>query len=102
MTFNPEQLRIIEAARPIWEGYLKSHTINTGQREIADLRALYADTFGMDGKNPEWSSGCVDCVTNCMRRIFDAVDRNLSMGKASIASDVQPAKAKKASRAKKK
>ena len=96
MTFTPEQLRIIEAARPLWEGFQKSQTLNTGQREIADLREVYEQTFGLSGANPEWSGGCAACVTNCMARIYAAVPEKPINEKASIATDEQPKpKAKK-------
>jgi hypothetical protein len=79
MNFTAEDIRIIQAARPIWNGYLKSQTINTGQREIGDLRALYEAKFAIDGKNPEWSGGCIDCIVNCMRRVFDAAAKHLQL-----------------------
>lgn len=108
MNFNTEQIATIEAAQPIWEGYQKSLTMNTGQREIADLRAMYDETFGQDGQYPEWSGGCTACIVNCMQRIYDAYEAQMKakpkakptieMEKASIATDEQieaPAKAAK-------
>lgn len=97
MTFNTDQLAIIEAARPIWDGYLKTQTINTGQREIADLRALYDETLGQSGKYPEWSGGCIACVCNCIARLFEIADgqakpkkKTKDLEAATIASDEQP------------
>jgi hypothetical protein len=101
MNFTAEDIRIIRAAEPIWQGYLKSQTINTGQREIGDLRALYEAKFAIDGKNPEWSGGCIDCVINCMRRVFEAAAKHLQLEAASVSDDEQPVE-KKAKKAKKK
>lgn len=90
MTFNNEQSRIIRLAKPIYDGYLKTLTINTGQSEIQDLKEVYAQTLGLSGNNPEWSGGCIACVINCISKIYQAMAEQEKMTKASLADDEQP------------
>lgn len=73
MNFNNQQLAIIEDAREIYDGLLRTGVANLADVRISNLRTVYDETFGKDGKYPEWSNGCGQCVTNCMTRIYDAV-----------------------------
>jgi len=87
MKFTTEQIEIIEAARPAWEGLQHAGTINLGTMAMSNLKDLYNSTFGKDGKNPEWSHGCIDCVMKCMAKFYK--DPN-GLEAASIAGDEQP------------
>jgi hypothetical protein len=92
MKFNTEQLRVIQESRPIWEGYNNTQTLNGSDVRVANLKAVYEETFGMSGQNPEWSGGCAACVVRCMGLLYEHADKQLGLEAASIASDEQPAK----------